>query len=558
MDRQILLIHSDPAVIEDTLNALEPFLDRIMVSTEPALAAHLCRTNTPELMLLEFSPERFGGSEGLHEIGRQTPGLISIMLTTQETKGIPGDYIRAGVRHIHSIPIDTVRLRAQIERCLWMTQPQFKLKTLQQDVAERTKSLDTFLDISRAITANLRNDLDTLLRRIAEETSKILNAERTSLFIYDKEHDCLWSRVAEGEGGRTITLGMDEPGIIVHVARIGQPLRVDDAYREPLFNREVDRITGYHTRTILCFPVRNYHGELIGVMETMNKKSGMFDYADERLLSIMSFLFASAIENAQLYEAVRHQIRENESLEASKIQADRLATVGQMASSIIHDIRSPLAIIRGYAELAVTGAVSTEKRQRFANTITSEVRRLRDMAEELQEFSEGTHAVELNAISLHEVIEEVVDFLDSNFRDRGIHIIHHAQYTGQLMLDAPRIKRILHNLTGNAADAMPDGGTLMITAARVAEYVHLEIHDTGSGIPDEIRERIFDPFVTHGKIHGTGLGLAVVRRIVEEHHGDVSVSSSTTGTTFTIRLPLTIDQYSSKQPEAKVASLWNS
>lgn len=555
MDRQILLIHSDPAVIEDTLNALEPFLDRIMVSTEPALAAHLCRTNTPDLMLLEFSPERFGGSEGLHEIGRQTPGLISIMLTTQETKDIPGDYIRAGVRHIHSIPIDTVHLRAQIERCLWMTQPQYKLKTLQQDVAERTKSLDTFLDISRAITANLRNDLDTLLRRIAEETSKILNAERTSLFIYDKEHGCLWSRVAEGEGGRTITLGMDEPGIIVHVARIGQPLRVDDAYREPLFNREVDRITGYHTRTILCFPVRNYHGELIGVMETMNKKSGMFDYADERLLSIMSFLFASAIENAQLYEAVRHQIRENESLEASKIHADRLATVGQMASSIIHDIRSPLAIIRGYAELAVTGAVSTEKRQRFANTITSEVRRLRDMAEELQEFSEGTHAVELNAISLHEVIEEVVDFLDSNFRDRGIHIIHHAQYTGQLMLDAPRIKRILHNLTGNAADAMPDGGTLMITAARVAEYVHLEIHDTGSGIPDEIRERIFDPFVTHGKTHGTGFGLAVVRRIVEEHHGDVSVSSSTTGTTFTIRLPLTIDQYSSKQPEAKVASL---
>ena len=555
MDRQILLIHSDPEVIEDTLNALEPFLDRIMVSTEPALAAHLCRTNTPDLMLLEFTPERFGGSEGLHEIGRQTPGLISIMLTTQETKGIPGDYIRAGVRHIHSIPIDTVRLRAQIERCLWMTQPQFKLKTLQQDIAERTKSLDTFLDISRAITANLRNDRDTLLRRIAEETSKILNAERTSLFIYDKEHGCLWSRVAEGEGGRTITLGMDEPGIIVHVARIGQPLRVDDAYREPLFNREVDRMTGYHTRTILCFPVRNYHGELIGVMETMNKKSGMFDYADERLLSIMSFLFASAIENAQLYEAVRHQIRENESLEASKIQADRLATVGQMASSIIHDIRSPLAIIRGYAELAVTRTVSTEKRLRFANTITSEVRRLRDMAEELQEFSEGTHAVELNAISLHEVIEEVVDFLDSDFRDRGIHIIHHAQYTGQLMLDAPRIKRILHNLAGNAADAMPDGGTLMITAARVAEYVHLEIHDTGSGIPDEIRERIFDPFVTHGKTHGTGLGLAVVRRIVEEHHGDISASSSTTGTTFTIRLPLTIDQYSSKQPEAKVASL---
>jgi signal transduction histidine kinase/DNA-binding NarL/FixJ family response regulator len=554
MDRQILVIHSDPSVIEYALNALEPLSKRIMVSTEPALAARLCRTNTPDLMVLEFTPERFGGSEGLHEIVRQTPGLVSILLTTKDTNALPGDYIRAGVRYIHSVPIEPAHLRVQIEHCLRMTQPQHKLKTLKLDIAERANSLDTFLDISRAITANLRNDLDTLLERIAEETSKILNAERTSLFIYDKENDCLWSRVAEGEGGRTITLGMDETGIIVHVARIGQPLRVEDAYREPLFNREVDRITGYHTRTILCFPVRNYHGELIGVIETMNKKSGMFNDADERLLSIMSFFFASTIENAQLYEAIRHQIRENEFLETSKIQADRLATVGQMASSIIHDIRGPLAIIRGYAELAVTGTVSTEKRQRLANTITSEVRRLRDMADELQEFSEGAHAVELKSIPLQDVIGEVVDFLDSNFRERGIHIIHHMQYTGRLMLDSPRIKRILHNLAINGADAMPDGGTLMVTATQVAEYVHLEIHDTGSGIPEEIRAHLFEPFVTFGKTHGTGLGLAVVKRIVEEHHGDINVSSSTTGTTFTIRLPLNIDQFTSEQPETKVAS----
>lgn len=554
MDRQILIIHSDPAVVEASLNALAPFSNRLMVSTEPALAAELCRLYAPELMLIEYVPERFGGDRGLQDMATQTPGLISILLTSQAEAHIPGGYIRAGVRYIHGLPVDQAQLRRQVERCLWMTQPQYSLENLKRNISERAKSLDTFLDISRAITANLRNDLDTLLRRIAEETSNILNAERTSLFIYDKEHDCLWSRVAEGEGGRTITLGMDEPGIIVHVARIGQPLRVDDAYREPLFNREVDRMTGYHTRTILCFPVRNYHGELIGVIETMNKKNGLFDDADERLLSIMSFLFASAIENAQLYEAVRQQIRENKTLEASKIQADRLATIGQMASSIIHDIRSPLAIIRGYAELAVTGTVSTEKRQRFAHTITTEVRRLRDMAEELQEFSEGAHAVDLKSMPLQEVVEEVVEFLDNNFRDRGIHIIHHIQYTGSLMLDAPRIKRILHNLAGNAADAMPDGGTLMITAAQVADHVHLEIHDTGNGIPDEIRSRIFDPFITQGKTHGTGLGLAVVKRIVEEHHGDINVSSSTTGTTFTIRFPLNVDQNSIQPTESGAAS----
>jgi signal transduction histidine kinase len=315
-------------------------------------------------------------------------------------------------------------------------------------------------------------------------------------------------------------------------------------------------MTGYRTRTILCLPVRNYRGELIGVIETLNKKNGLFDEADERLLSIVSFLFAAAIENAQLYHAIRQQIRENKSLEASKIQAERLAMVGQMASSIIHDIRSPLAIIRGYAELTVAGSVSTEKRQRFANTITEEVRRLRDMAQELQEFSEGAQAVQPVPTPLGEVVEEVIAFLEGNFRERGIHIIHHLQYTGALMLDAPRIKRVLHNLAMNAADAMSGGGTFMITSSRLGEYVHLEVHDTGSGIPEEIRSRIFEPFVTYGKPHGTGLGLAVVKRIVEEHHGDITVATSATGTTFTIRLPFmpALPETPSHRIETKAAS----
>ena len=90
MDRQILLIHSDPAVMEDTLNALEPFLDRIMVSTEPALAAHLCRTNTPDLMLLEFTPKRFGGSEGLHEDRTSNTGPDFYYVDDTGDEGHPG------------------------------------------------------------------------------------------------------------------------------------------------------------------------------------------------------------------------------------------------------------------------------------------------------------------------------------------------------------------------------------------------------------------------------------------------------------------------------------
>ncbi|MBM3265979.1 MAG: hypothetical protein FJY97_21520, partial [candidate division Zixibacteria bacterium] len=247
------------------------------------------------------------------------------------------------------------------------------------------------------------------------------------------------------------------------------------------------------------------------------------------------------------------QIQENKSLETSKIQAERLAVVGQMASSIIHDIRSPLAIIRGYAELAVVGSVTVERRQRFAATITGEVGRLRDMALELQEFSEGAQTIQLAPVSLEDIVQEVVSFLEGNFKERGIHILTHIHYSGPLMLDASRIRRVFHNLAVNAADAMPDGGTFMISATALSDYVHVEIHDTGRGIPEEIRDRIFEPFVTYGKPHGTGLGLAVVKRIVEEHNSQISVTTGTTGTTFTLRFPILAETARLREPPTKVS-----
>jgi len=538
MEQRVIIIHSQVSVIEDVLGALDMFSHRLTVSTEPLLAVKLCKRYRPDLLVLGWEPDRFGGIDTFRTLNETMPDMLTLCVAPPDVASVPAEYVCYGVRGWHRLPIDGERLREQVERCLWIMQPKRVLGDLTRDIDECAGNLHTFLEISRAIIANLRNDLDTLLQRIAEDTSRMLNAERTSLFIYDRDHDSLWSRVTEGEGGRTITLGMDQPGIVVHVAKTGQPLHVEDAYREPLFNPDVDRMTGYHTRNILGFPVRNYRGELIGVIETLNKISGTFDEADERLLSIMSFLFASSIENGQLYEALRHQIRENESLESQKIQADRLAVVGQMASSIIHDIRSPLAIIRGYAKLAVSGEAPTEKRQRFASTITAEVTRLNEMARDLQEFSEGSQTIELGQTQLGPFIEAFVRLIEPDFADRGIHIIYHHQYEGDLMLDIGRMKRVFHNISANAAEAMTDGGSFRVISAQVGDMVHVELHDTGPGIPEEIRGRLFDPFVTSGKTHGTGLGLAVVKRIVKEHNADITVATSTTGTTFTIRFPL--------------------
>ncbi|HSQ75572.1 MAG TPA: HAMP domain-containing sensor histidine kinase, partial [Bacteroidota bacterium] len=117
-------------------------------------------------------------------------------------------------------------------------------------------------------------------------------------------------------------------------------------------------------------------------------------------------------------------------------------------------------------------------------------------------------------------------------------LVRSLDYTGTCTLDVDKLSRVLYNLTGNAADVMPDGGTMTIRTRAQEGFIAIEVADSGPGIPDEIRTRLFEPFFTHGKKHGTGLGLSIVKKIVEDHHGRVEVDSTPgKGATFRVLYP---------------------
>lgn len=174
-----------------------------------------------------------------------------------------------------------------------------KLKNQVERLKDEQERLHALLDATRNLSAEI--DLDTLLFKIMDEVCKILNADRCTVFLYDEENSQLWSKVAIGLN-EEIRFPADK-GIAGHTFTSGETVNIRDAYKDGRFNPEVDKKTGYKTKSMLTMPLCNRRNTTIGVFQVLNKKSGHFTKNNEGLLAAISSICASAIENALLYEA---------------------------------------------------------------------------------------------------------------------------------------------------------------------------------------------------------------------------------------------------------------
>ena len=169
-----------------------------------------------------------------------------------------------------------------------------------EQLREENKRLQVLLHLAENLQTHL--ELDKLLLTTMEEVAKILNADRCTVFLLDENKNELWSIVAMGiEKGKEIRFPADK-GISGHVATTGQVLNIPDAYKDPRFNPDIDKKTGYKTENMLTMPLSNAEGHILGVFQVLNKKDGPFTERDESLLTAISHIAATTIENSQLYE----------------------------------------------------------------------------------------------------------------------------------------------------------------------------------------------------------------------------------------------------------------
>jgi signal transduction histidine kinase len=223
------------------------------------------------------------------------------------------------------------------------------------------------------------------------------------------------------------------------------------------------------------------------------------------------------------------------------IRQERIDTVGRLSTSIVHDLRNPLAAIYGGAEMLVDANLSPSQVRRLAESIYQSSRRILAM---LQELADATRGRAQGAPRSHEMcrLRDVVlaasDALANAASLRGVWITNEVPEQIELPLDRPSMERVFQNLIANAIEAMPQGGRISVAAEPREQATVIAVSDTGTGIPEELRPRLFEPFATAGKRNGMGLGLALSRQTVMDHGGELSVASSNSrGTTFIVTLP---------------------
>jgi signal transduction histidine kinase len=250
--------------------------------------------------------------------------------------------------------------------------------------------------------------------------------------------------------------------------------------------------------------------------------------------------------NEYFVESLRERARElektNQALQEAQeelLRKDRLSTLGKFSSLILHDIRNPLSILRSMAEMIILNSNESAKVERNAKRIITEADRLNQIASELLDYSRGEIRLNMAIVNLESFFNRILDAVEEKLQARDIKVVTEIKVSQPVIMDEQRMFRVFYNLADNARKAMPQGGTFTIRAFKADQTLKVEVSDTGVGMDPAIQRKIFDPFFSYSDEGGTGLGMSIVKSVIEAHNGTLFVTSKPKGgTTFRVTLPL--------------------
>jgi signal transduction histidine kinase len=220
------------------------------------------------------------------------------------------------------------------------------------------------------------------------------------------------------------------------------------------------------------------------------------------------------------------------------IRQERIMTIGRLSTSIVHDLRNPLAAIYGGAEMLVDGDLNPQQVQRLAGNIYRASRHVQELLQELVEVGRGK-SIPTEVCRLKDIVAAACDAYATTADAQSVSVLVDVPDRIELPLERARMERVFLNLIDNALDAMPSGGSLHISAETHEKEVVVSVEDSGPGISPQVRTRLFQPFATAGKKNGVGLGLALSQQAVIDHGGELwSDPTAKTGARFLVKLPL--------------------
>ena len=390
---------------------------------------------------------------------------------------------------------------------------------------------ESLASVSRTINSTL--NLDEALRAITKEACELMRARMCSLMLLDDSGEWLDLRASHGAGDAYIKkprLAVAE-SLIGVVVRRKKPLQVANVQADSRYqNVELARREGLVS--LLSVPLI-FSGQTIGALSVYTARPYNFSNEEIKILGALAELSAIAIEKARLYERivdVEEQLRQNE----------KLSALGLLAAEVAHEIRNPLTVMKLLYHSLNLNFEAKDPRSKDVKIIEAKIEHLNKIVEQILDFARTTEP-KFAPVNLNSLVDELSLLVRHKLANQGVKLVRDLQPDLPLVLgDATQLEQAFLNLILNAAEAMPEGGSLTIkTRALQTGQVAVAFKDTGGGMSAEQQQRAFKTVLATTKTKGTGIGLAIVGRIIETHHGQIRILSRPgRGTTMRITLPV--------------------
>jgi signal transduction histidine kinase len=423
-------------------------------------------------------------------------------------------------------------------------------KRMEERLREEVVTLETVSRLGPLISAEL--DLDKLVRALTEAATKLIGAEFGTFF----RQDVAAEKQDGADGGHVAyaataavrdAFGLSRPGkLLVPTFSSDGPLRIQDLRREA---RDGDRVPSFgasapsgQIASYLAVPVVTRSGRVIGSLALGHREPGVFGEREERIALGIAAQVAVAIDNAELYESERKARQEAEA--ANHAKDEFLAILG-------HELRNPLGAIRNSVQALEVSQATTEAGQMLCAIIGRQTDTLGHLVDDLLDVSRlisGKIRLRRRVVDWKELTEQVLESLRASGK-AARHFVHLGGQPVFVDADPVRLEQVVTNLLENALKYTQAGGEIEVAIERVGGDAQLRVRDNGQGIEPELLPRIFEVFTQgHQALDrskgGMGLGLALVRRLVELHGGTVEVESAGVGkgSEFRVRLPARPDE----------------
>jgi signal transduction histidine kinase len=399
-----------------------------------------------------------------------------------------------------------------------------------QALHAKARQLETLLTTGQAIVAKL--EPEELLNTLTRDTRRLLHGSACALYLYDAARGTVRFGALDAPDAPALPLGEIPAGNSFAAAALHTKRQVEFAdVSSPDFRSIADLPKDTTLHAALLTPLL-FEREVLGVLAVFTDQAHRFDNDEKRVCTTLASLGAVALQNARLYTRV---FQSEETLR----KQEQLTTLGLLAAEIAHEIRNPLTVLKLLHGGLGLDFSADDPRRTDVRVIGEKLDQLEAIVTRVLNFAKAPSSLH-SRWSLADIISDTLVLVRPKFAQAKVHLMYDPPTT-PLIVDANKgqLQQVLLNLLLNAMQAMPEGGAIALTFAPAPTgSVVLDLADTGGGIPEAVRGRIFDSFFS-GRPDGTGLGLAIAKRILQAHHGDIElVSTGPGGTTMRILLPL--------------------